>query len=256
MPDKDEIAFYLRTGHGTKLPWTEETEVRFAVMNKNGMSSNTWKVWTTSEGDAYIVCRDSMQEYHVSLHHSGQQHFRYDPHPNSPMASERALWDKWREPPFYGRPDTAPSFQLLFPSWAFAIPYSDRQLYPKIWNRNRVLVETNEQNPVTVVGFYILDADVDFRFDDPSASAPMAILPLPRRPNRRLWVVVSQIPEGNLGEVVQRAVVGINARGLPEERFQGLEDGHLLSSWMTAPTEGGGRYSVVVPLDLHRVTRE
>jgi hypothetical protein len=46
--------------------------IRFAVGHPDGLTSNSWRVWTSPAGDVYISCRDNFKEAKVSLHASGR----------------------------------------------------------------------------------------------------------------------------------------------------------------------------------------
>lgn len=46
--------------------------VRFAVGAPDGLTSNSWRLWTSKAGDIYLKWRDSMGETKMSLHASGR----------------------------------------------------------------------------------------------------------------------------------------------------------------------------------------
>ena len=251
MSDEKEMALHLRTGRGLELP-LRDSPVRFAVINQNGLSSNAWRVWTERTGDAYIACRDNMKEIHVSLHQSGQQQITCEVRTLDGAIKKKERWGQWREPAHYGDPDIAPSFQLLFPAWALALPYSTRLATPRVWDKNLVLVETHEEYPLTVVGFYITNQDVSITFGDNLPSYPLAVLPLLGRPGKTLWVIANQQPEGNLSEMLKTAEQRINQHGLYGEPFEALEDGRVLSGFLTGPADHGSQYGIVVPMTWHK----
>ena len=37
----------------------KKSPVRFAVGDPNGVTSNSWRIWTSKHGDVYIACRDN-----------------------------------------------------------------------------------------------------------------------------------------------------------------------------------------------------
>ena len=51
--------------------------VRFAIQDRNGMSSNSWGIYRGSDGSAYIKRRDNMKDLKVSLHASGSDHISF-----------------------------------------------------------------------------------------------------------------------------------------------------------------------------------
>lgn len=249
MSEKKETGLHLRTEQCLPLP-LRDGPVRFAVISQDGLSSNAWRVWAERTGDAYIVCRDNMKEIHVSLHQSGQQHITFEVRTADGVIKER--WAQWWEPAHYGDPDIVPSFQLLFPTWALVLPYVTRLKNPQVWDKNLVLVETNEEHPLTVVSFYITNQNVSITFGGNPPSYPLAVLSLCRRPGKRLWVVASQEPEGKLREVLKTAEQRINQQGLRGERIEELDDGQELSGLPTGPTDYGCQYGIVVPMTQHK----
>ena len=49
-----------------------DTPARFAIGPPDGLTSNSWRIWSTKHGDVYISCRDNFTEAKVSLHTSGR----------------------------------------------------------------------------------------------------------------------------------------------------------------------------------------
>ena len=250
MPEKEHIAVYVNPALSLSLP-LRTGPLRFAVINKNGLSSNSWRVWVEQGKEVYIGCRDSMHEVHISLHQSGQQHVRFRNQATRKSAVAEQ-WGSWREPPAYGRPDIAPSFRLYFPNWALALTEPMRQSDPGKWDTNHLWIETHDRNPETEVGFYIIDADVNLRFDDAVLSDPIAVLPLLKRANKTLWVIVTQRPEGDLKQVVQSAIDQINKESSLLADHNDLQDGELLSLLLNGTTDYGSGFGIVVPVDLHK----
>ena len=130
-----------------------------------------------------------------------------------------------------------------------------RQSNPPKWDTNQLWIESNDQNPETEVGFYIIDNDVNLTFDNTVLSDPMAVLPLPKRPNKTLWVIVTQRPESNLKQVVLKAIDQINTQGLPLEDNNDLQDGDLLSLLLNGTNDYGSGFGIVVPVDLRKDER-
>ena len=48
-------------------------QINFSVIRENGLSSNSWGVKASKQGDIYVFCRDHMKTMKISLHQSGQQ---------------------------------------------------------------------------------------------------------------------------------------------------------------------------------------
>ena len=85
--DHDSRAYYIREGSepAPTLP-LRSSPIRFAVMRKDGLSSNAWRVWVEPAGDAYVACRDHMKEMKASLHQSGTQHIGFTSESSIEMA--------------------------------------------------------------------------------------------------------------------------------------------------------------------------
>ena len=228
--------------------------VRFGVVNGEGLSSDSWKVWEEKDGSCYISCRNNMQRAHISLHASGVQHIRIEPILESGVLGTKILQGKWDELPHYGHPEIVPSFELLFPNWCLILPEDTRQKDSK-WRKNQILVEASEDYPITVVGFYITDLDVRIKFGGEVPSCPLAILPLATdSPRKRLWVIAYQRAEGNLMEEVLDGISKINTQGLQAENLVNLKDGHGLSLFLSGPNNKGSQFGVTVPVNLRRLT--
>ena len=108
---------------GRELP-LREGPLRFAVVMKDGSTSNGWRAWVEKEGDAYICCRDSMNDLKVSLHKSGRQHIAHTRQSGKETGSEDRYWNTWWEPPVKGK--IIPSFKLMFPPWGVRLREQDR----------------------------------------------------------------------------------------------------------------------------------
>ena len=75
----ENITYYTNptTGKLIQLPLSKGP-VRFAVINKAGLSSNSWRVWVERHGDVHIASRDHMRnQLKISLHRSGQQQIAF-----------------------------------------------------------------------------------------------------------------------------------------------------------------------------------
>ncbi len=94
--------------------------VRFAVVNSEAVTSNSWRCWAEQKGDVYIACRDNFKECKVSLHASGswQMGFTEEGYKKcSHLLPENRIrhWQIWPKPlPI--APDVVMVFKLLFAS--------------------------------------------------------------------------------------------------------------------------------------------
>ncbi len=106
------------------LPFTEGP-IRFAVGDPNGLSSNSWRFWTTGTGDAYLKCRDNFTNTKVSLHASGRWRMGFTQEavaadPNLVAQGEDRAWEVWDQPP--PNDDKALlAFRLVFPTSELAV---------------------------------------------------------------------------------------------------------------------------------------
>jgi hypothetical protein len=129
----------------TFRPWaTADNEpIRFAVGPPDGLTSNSWRFWTTSSGDAYLACRDNFQNMKVSLHASGRWRMAFTSealakNPALVPAGANRAWEVWDEPPPV-LPDTVVAFRLIFPTIELAVKPEQRTT--KQW-RNTVFIES------------------------------------------------------------------------------------------------------------------
>jgi hypothetical protein len=135
--------------------------VRFAVGAPNGITSNSWKVWSTKSG-VYIACRDNFRETKVSLHNST------DPHASSRWRmgfsneslpkiahlrsdDENRAWEVWDEPAAT-LPGTVVAFRLFFPTSELAVGPELRA--PNKW-KNVIYVESAPPGKLTVLTLFV-----------------------------------------------------------------------------------------------------
>src|SRR5438132_10784740 len=104
--------------------------VRFAVGAPDGLTSNSWRFWTTSAGDAYLARRDNFNNMKVSLHASGRWRMAFTSEALAanpslvPVGADRA-WEVWDEPPAV-LPETVAAFRLIFPTRELAVEPEQR----------------------------------------------------------------------------------------------------------------------------------
>ena len=243
--DDDGVVVYANTALNVQIP-IRQGPIRFAVMAKNGLSSNTWRVWTESSGDVYIACRDSLREIKVSLHQSGKQHVAYTSESGLEMTAGSRFWARWNEPQHANDSQATSSFRLVFPNWALRLNYDDRQANPKKWRANQLFIEVADSNSVTVVSFFITDQGLNLTRDNPR-SFPLGILPA--RPGKDLWAIAHLEPEADLKQVVERAIQDANQTVGPQLRA--AHQGEVLSACLLGASPEGLRYMLVVPVKVH-----
>ena len=113
--------------HGITLP-IRVSPIRFAVQHKNGLSSNSWRVWTRSSGDAYVKCRDNFAEVKASLHQSGRNRIAFTSESGNIMSNGNRVWNEWHRPSLDQDTQIAPMLSILLPDWSLAVPYSCRRV--------------------------------------------------------------------------------------------------------------------------------
>jgi len=92
--------------------------VRFAVGSPDGLTSNSWRIWPSPQGDVYVACRDNFQEVKVSLHTSGRWRVGFTTeaiakNPSLVGEGQNRAWDVWDRPEDL-IPDVVRAFQLVF----------------------------------------------------------------------------------------------------------------------------------------------
>ena len=240
----DNLAIPLRQG-----------PIRFAVMNSEGTSSNSWRIWTERDGSAYVKCRDNMKELKVSLHSSGAQQVAFTTESGvAPMQGGR-FCNQWEEPPNYDGTPMVPTLSLFFPNWALALGQTSRQKYPRYWDNNDLCLEAPAPPLATIVSFYILDEGLRIHSVNLGnhASCPLAILPL--RPGKKLLVVAQYQHESNMLELAQFALNQMNADADWVEKLKEFPSGHVFGACISGNVTAGGVYLLPFAPTLHRLDR-
>lgn len=193
----------LLTRHGI-LP-IRTGPVRFAVGDPNGLTSNSWRVWTTRNHDIYVKCRDNFREVKVSLHETGRWRMGFTEEasassPNLLQADQDRAWEVWDRPAEH-LPDTVIAFKLVFPSRELAVTPEHRK--GKVW-RNVVFIEAAPSGKVTVVTLFISRSNVAPRHESEPSFA-LASLKIDDAQNAHL--VAHSDPQGNLAEIIESSVL-------------------------------------------------
>ena len=156
-PPSDHTMFSLSTSEGAQIP-TRKNPIRFAVLYRNGRTSNAWGVRVKDTGDGYIYCRDSMKGQKVSLHASGKQHISIDPRsPSTANLKEKQFMNQWHEPD-----EGIATFRLVFPSWGIQPDEEQREKSKSTWMNTDIFIEGHHEF-LTVVSFYVVSDKVRLR---------------------------------------------------------------------------------------------
>ena len=196
-------------------------EMRFAVVGKDNLTSNSWKVWTDKKGDAYISCRDHMKERKISLHQSGQQHIAFTTESALQTSRGNRLLQITKEPDTYDGPKVKPSAGLFFPSWGLHLTPQMRGGDPKTWNSKVSFIKAAEEPLATVISFAIINTGIDLQtaLDDEPLISPVASLDV--RPGKKLWLVRRSELDYEMRQLATQAVNDCNQN---PEMAQILED--------------------------------
>ena len=225
------------------LPLTK-SPITFAVLWKNGQTSNTWGVRVEKEGDVYIYCRDNMKEVKISLHKSGKQHIAYTKGSGSEMTPGNRFWNQWREPQHGNQ--AIPSFRLYFPNWGTRLGEEERNKATSKWNKNQILIEADDEL-LTAVSFVILDKGTTLtKKEDGLSSYPIGVLPL--HSGKKLCVIAGFEPDGNLKQNILPAVENMNNKNLPLEKYAGK----TLYAYASGDNQDGYAYMVTFPVEVNR----
>ena len=227
-PPSDHTMFCIQPGTETELP-IRKKEIRFAILYRNGCTSNAWGVRTEKSKEAYIYCRDNMQDQHVSLHASGKRHIVTKPDRPSAGNLKKQFMNQWR-----GVDEKTPTFKLVFPWWGVQINAENRKKNANKWKKNDVFIEGHHKF-LTIVEFFITGTQVKFNKKDKLPGFVLGETPLEKL-DKKLVITAAWCPEppnfqSNIREALKQAVHTI------EESYEELYDGEDLDMCMTG-TDG------------------
>jgi hypothetical protein len=129
-------------------------EVRFAVGDPNGLTSNTWKIWE-HKSSIYIACRDDFQEAKVSLHPS---HWRmaFTKESNLKMRGNDRTWEEWNLNKEQFENEQI-AFRLFFSKVDLVVPPELR--VGKKW-KNLIFIEAPPEGKLTAISIFITTGDI------------------------------------------------------------------------------------------------
>ena len=249
------MAYYknLNLGHDVELP-LRKSPIRFGVMKRNGQSSNSWRVWGDGKGNFYISARDHMRESKISLHDSGAQHMAFTPESGHTMPNGSRFISQWTQPNYDDGSQLAPSFYLLFPSWALGLTQEIRDAHSDVWLKNQIFVEAAENPMATILSFTITNDDLTVRFNTIGVTPSLPVGVLSLGTGKKLWVVAQHVPEGNMMDLAEQGLRHANAKidTTLKEKLKGMPSGHVLGMSVSGPAPDGGKYLMLFPGQLHR----
>ena len=220
-PPDDHTMFTIRDGAAGELP-IKQNPIRFAILYRNGCTSNPWGVRIQPTGDAYIYRRDNMQDEHISLHASGKQHITiYPKSPTSSDLSEKQFMNRWYEPD-----EGTATFRLVFPWWGTQINEEQRNRYKSKWKKNDVFIEGHLKF-LTIVAFWIVREQVNLQKKGKFLGFVLGELPLTS--GKKLVITAEWEPERSFQSVIKK---GLRQVALTED-FSDHDMGETLDMCMT-----------------------
>ena len=251
---KNGFAYYKnRAGQGEIEFPLRRGPIRFAVMRKYGaLSSNSWRVWVTDEGSAYVRCRDHMKEMKASLHGSGDHRIAFTNESGLEMTGGSRLWTGWSRPLYDDGSKVVPSLRLFFPSWALTLTREMRKANPKMWNGNEFFIEAAETPQATILSFVITadDLTIRFRANGDQPSLPIGVLPI--KSGQKLWVIEERVPELNMRELALQGLKGVPSDSGTAQKLNQFSDGHVLGLCVVGQTLDAGRYWMPYSVKVNR----
>ncbi len=237
----ENITYYTNPTIGKLLQLPlRGSPVRFAVINKNGQSSNSWRVWVGRHGDVYIASRDHMRnQLKISLHSSGQQQTAFTVESSLEVTEGNRFFNRWK------KPQMAPSFSLLFPSWALGLTKEVREANSGIWNGNEIFIEGADSPKATVVSFIFADEQVAcVRGNIPT----LQVAALATQPGKNLLVVAHEVPDEPIARLSATTMTEIDTNW--GERLHETHSGQTLGITVKGILEDGGGYLMALPLKV------
>ena len=223
-----------------------ENPIRFAVWRRNGLSSNSWRVWVEKHGDVYVVCRDHLGGMKISLHQSGKCHMVSDHKVH--FDGDRYM-GRWESPLTDDSKFVVP-LQLMFPTSALCVNQEHRDRNSGIWAKNRTYIGAPEAPFGTRVSFVIADDTIKKIDVEKSLSYPLAVMSA--WAGTRLWVVVSHEYEENMLRVAADIIrnFGDIIDKDTAERLALEPDGKVLTITVSGPTADGSVYLMPFPVEI------
>ena len=204
-PPSDHTMFSLSTSEQAQVP-TKKNPIRFAVLYRNGNTSNAWGVQVENTGDGYIYCRDNMKGQKVSLHASGKQHISIDPKsPSAINLTQKQFMNQWHEPD-----ERIATFRLVFPSWGIQLNEEQRSKFKSTWIKTDIFIEGHHEF-LTIVSFYILSDKVSLQKRGEFPGFQLGELPL--RSGKKLAIIAEWEPERGFKTVIENGLKRVHPSG-------------------------------------------
>lgn len=186
------------------MPPIRRGPVRFAVGSPDGLTSNSWRMWTTKHGDIYVACRDNFKQAKVSLHASGRWRMGFTTEALAKdgtflQSDQNRAWEVWDEPPA-SFPNVVTAFRLLFPTSELAV--RPEQRVQQEWKKV-IHIEAAPPRKITVLTLFVTVGDPVLTHEsEPS----FCVASLDIGHHRRAQIVAHRDPEGNFSDFLERGV--------------------------------------------------
>ena len=244
-PDVEPVGFVVTEGAYSPedLPF-RVGPLRFALLNSDGVSSDSWVVRVGNQGDVYIVCREADLEIKVSLHQSGTQKFTYRGiWRDGPVKLDR-LWEEHRH---YRGNHARPSFTLMFHGFGLYLDEKWRRANPRTWSARHLFLHAPRRPLATLVAFAITDEDVSIM--DVVGYAVLAEIPI--RPGKKLCVVAGYTSEDRMYRMLQEGMERMLHESSQEDLSASFDEPFRVIG-LSIPEEGGP-WLLCLPVQLDQV---
>ena len=204
-PDRVQVIALSRVKKQLRFPLTRGP-IRLSMLGPAGSVSSRWGVKTSTQGDAYVYCRDASGTGRplpkVSLHASGRNHISITPGTQTVPDADHRFADAWTRPEI--EDETIASFSLLFPPYRHMHP-------PHNMGAKDELLLLGSSKRIVVVGLYVTDSAVDVSHSMPTFR--LGKLPLP--PSEVLHVVAwKEEADADLLDQIRGAMAAMTAAQL------------------------------------------
>lgn len=243
--DVEPVRYIAEGAYGLRDLPLRDGPLRFALMNSDGASSESWLVRVTNRGDVYIICREADLDIKVSLHESGEQKVTY-----------RATWQdtseyhdwRWREHRHYRDNRARPSFALMFPNYGLCLDEEWRRDHPNTWLSRHLLVQAPHPPLAMLVAFVVTDEDVDI----PEHVGYAVLAELRTRPGKKVCVVAGHTPEDRISSMLQDGLERMMSESSAEDISASFDEPFRVFG-LRFPKKGeGGPWLLTLPVKLDR----
>ena len=213
--------------------------IRLAVTGKDGLKSQSWKIWMEKSGEIYFSLREQNPGFKISLHRSGKQHIK--------MANE--YWGQWHEPEIYAGPTVMTSAKLIIPAWGMR---ADAEFTREEWDRwstNEIEIDAAEEGKLLALAVIVRTRGQQLKQED-GKSETLAIW---RRPDgKEAHLIVSEEGERNFRDLVLRTLSNESWFRLVSDSVQDgkVDENSVLSATLAGPSNEGGNYFLCVSIKI------